>query len=419
MRQILLLTLLYWTANTYAYVVSPDATEVKFSYTAEFQTQSKDPAEKLIERHAEFLFGYLQSPKLVADFGINQRTPGIGAPAWPVDLSLNSDQVDADGMRTLSYRLNGTMLFNKAAAKPLLRAGEYEIIMPYDLDNYYEFECSDWGDENSARYFWYFYNPFHKDCEKLIEAPLAHPVSVKISQLPEGPEHSRAPLKVLRGDNGNGDLFDIVTVNGFDIKSDPSDSGRVAYDDINAWLRGSGFDETVVSRHANRPVYQYDKTVKSRSGEMVHIRVTRLLADTALLNDNVTFAKFFKSAIQSADVFIYAGHSGKDVVFDMADVEKRAGAVEFNAEKQQLFFFDACSGYSYYMSVFDGKKDPGTLSVLSHGLPTMFGFEHAMHKALLRYLFDMKEDQPEWNAIVTDMNKSLRGMTFLLNLKSN
>ena len=401
--------------STSATVLSPTSREVNFTYTASFKTTKTDSAQSLMTLHAQYLFGYMQAADLSKGYGLNMLNPGLGAPAWPPQVNLVDETREHNGVRVLTYQLSGVLLLQNRVADEVLKNGYWDVILPYDLDNYYEFKCSEWGSENSPDGFWYFYNPFHAGCQKLIEAPLANGVRVRITPMPSVDPHLAANLEDLRGDNGNGELFEIVTANGFAKNAKPNDQGRLAYEAVNDWLRGSGFAETQISRFKNRPVFQYDKIVKSPSHGNVHIRVTRLLADTGLADDTVTFAKFFKNAIESADVYIYAGHAGPEAMFNIEEIEKHAGKVHFNHGKHQLFFFDACSGYSYYLNIFDGQKNRGTLDVLTYGLPSMFGYEHSTHKALLKYLFNMGNDHPEWMDIMNSMEKPLRGMTFMLN----
>ena len=47
-----------------------------------------------------------------------------------------------------------------------------------------------------------------------------------------------------------------------------------------------------------------------------------------------------------------------------------ASPIQFNRKKHQIFLFDSCSSYSYYLGMFDGKKDPGTLAVMTSGPKT-------------------------------------------------
>uniref|UniRef100_UPI002739AC15 hypothetical protein n=1 Tax=Klebsiella pneumoniae TaxID=573 RepID=UPI002739AC15 len=98
--------------------------------------------------------------------------------------------------------------------------------------------------------------------------------------------------------------------------------------------------------------------------------------------------------------------------------------IEFNRAKHQIYLFDACSSYSYYLGMFDGKKDPGTLAVMSNGLESQFGYELPMTKHLYTDLFDLRHatltnDDLTWGELLGDFERPLRGNTFLLNVDIN
>jgi hypothetical protein len=290
-------------------------------------------------------------------------------------------------------------------------------MLPYDLDNYYDKNCVAEGEPNGQSGFSYFFDPYLPGCQALATSPLAKDLIVTLRPADQVNEDLLADLSGVRGDNGNGSLFQITTVTGFADKGGRGDDGRASFTELNDWLEAQGFEKSVVQKYKNRPIYQFDKDILTPEHHPVHIRVTRLLANTDLDGELVTFSKFFKEAIQDADVIVYAGHSGSAFVLDPKDIEKHAGKLQFTRDKQQIYFFDACSGYSYYSPMFLNRKTPGTTNILSFGLTSQFGYEHAMHKAFYRYLFDFKEDHPSWYGMMIDMEKVLRGMTFMLNLE--
>ncbi len=415
MKHIILSVILLFCGWAQAYVISPTSLEVRFSYQAEFQTRDTKPAPDMLVKHAEFLFGYMQANGLTAGTGINHRTPGIGAPAWPPQLTVISES-EVEGLRTIRYQAQGVMLINKAFAVQPLRTGQWEIFLPYDYDHYYDKDCATEDEDNTQDGFWYFYDPFKKHCDHLVQAPLAHSVMVAIAPAAPVDETLTADLETLRGDNGNGDGFEIVTVTGFNATKKKSDEGRVSFDQLNQWFLDQGFEKTVLKKFKDRPVFLFEKDFVNANGKTIHVKVTRLLAITDMDKKLVTFAKFFKDAMENADVVMYAGHSGSGATLEMKDIEAKAGPVHLNRSKQQVYFFDACTGYSYYLPLFDGRKDPGSLHVLTYALTSQFGFEHATHKAFFRYLLNFKDDHPSWTQMMIDIERSLRGMTFMLNL---
>lgn len=397
-----------------AVVLSPSSVEVKFSYTAEFQTAQGGEGIGLIDTHAQHLFGLFQSPALVAESRLAAETGGVAAPKLPLSFQIVSDRRKG-GVRTIQYRASGLLLANKKLARRVLAAGEWAITMPFDLDVFFDEKCTD-EHYNTLEDFWYFYDPYRKGCSHLREAPLARDVVLKIKEAPQADADASASFADLRGDNGNGELFEIVTINGFsEDAANRRDEGRVSFNARNKWLREQGFSETPIARYDNRPVFRYEKTVTTREGRPVVIRFTRLLAETSVTSKNVTFAKFFKAAVEGADVVIYAGHSGLGGNLDIASLEEKAGKFEFNANKKQLFFFDGCSTYSYFLSVFEERKTKGKIDIMTNGLSSYFHSEGPTHDALYRSLLDPNAD-PKWSQVLKDMDEELGGSTYMLNV---
>jgi len=416
MKSLAFILLFALSFSSQAAVLSPNAVEVRFAYAAEFQTTDTADAVTLADNHAQHLFGYLQSPTTVFTYRINQDTPGAGAPRLPLSYEILKNK-KKDGVRTIAYKVSGVMLLNKKMAKKLLEKGTWDITLPYDLDQFYDEKCTD-EHYNTYGDFWYFYDPFRQGCEFLRKAPLAAAVTVKIAPLKNYITDAESNLDKIRGDNGNGELFQITTINGFsEDAKDPQDDGRVSFEEVNEWLRHQGFKETIVARYMNRPIHQFEKTVRAQDGSTVQVRITRLLAETAMASKNVTFAKFFKAAVKDADVIIYAGHSGLGGNLDIGSLEEKSGPLEFHPKKHQIFFFDGCSTYSYYLSMFESQKSKSKLDILTNGLSSYFAYEAPIHIEFLKHLVDVN-DNPSWNQILQDMEKPLDGMTFMLSVGS-
>ncbi len=411
-----------------AQVISPSSIEVKFELVSEFHTQAKSASRKLVLEQAKHLFGYMQNPGIAASFGLNKRIAGIGAPRWEPEFEILYEK-NGGGMRTISYRMRGLFLLNKEVATDLLRRREWRIEMPYDLDNFFNAACTD-SEHDQKEEFWYFNDVFRRGCEQLRTEPLAKSVTVFIAPAPPVPANLTADLARLRGNNGNGDLFEIFAINGFDESSkNQHDDGRVNYEAMNGWFREQGFAETTLSKFKNRPIHLFEKTLRRSDGSELRVQVTRLLAETDLdQSRNVSFAKFLKKGLETADVVIYEGHSGLGVNLDLEAIEqqlllskdKKVGEhIEFNRSKHQLFFFDSCSSYSYYLGMFAGRKDKGTLAVLTNGLASLFGFEVPMTKHLYRQLINVNNDNQNWSDFLEDLEIPLRGNTFQLNVDVN
>lgn len=401
-----------------ALVVSPSAKEVEFEYEAEFKSDALGLARDQASLQAMHLFGYMQNPEIVRAWSLDRRLFGIGAPAWEPLIEVRSIQEGTDGARLIRYHARGRMIMAKPVADGLAAVGLWRITLPFDLDNFYDPKCSQQTPPGPGS-FWYFYNPFAKGCDYLREAPLARDVIVKISAV-AAPEDLPANLDQFR-ESPDDDVFLIVGINGYDEGPKTKDDvGREGFEAMNEWFRDQGFSETVISRFRDRPVHQFDKVLRKNDGSFVKVRLLRLLAVTELAGDHVTFAKFLKKNIRAADVVIFGGHSGSGAEMQLSEIEARAGGrFDLDPDKKQLFFFDACSSYSYFRELFADRKNPGTMSVLSNGIESLFGYEVWQTKHLYRILFDVDNNSYTWNQIIERVETPLRGNTFLLNLYIN
>lgn len=420
MKTPILLVASLFACSAGATVISPSSTEVNFSFESEFQTSLDEETSEAIDDQASYLFGYMQNPEIVEQWNINHRIFGIGAPAWSPKYTVLA-QSEKDGVRTIRYRAEGRMLLLKAVADQLIQAGHWDITMPYDVDDFYDKKCAD-KEFPGRNDFWYFGDPFRPGCESLREADLAKPVTVMIKAIPGVPTDRNADLDELRVDNGH-DLFQITTINGFDDGSGkPGDDGRKNYEAMNKWFISRGFSDTFLSKYKERPIHQFDKTVTRGDGRKIHIRLTRLLAQTELEgNHDVTFSKFFEKMVTDSDVIIYEGHSGLGVNIDLNGLEKRAGIGKSKIlrNKRQLFLFDSCSSYSYFLGMFDGLKDPGKLNVLTNGVESLFGYEIPETKHLYDILLDINNNDYTWLDIINELEKPFRGATFMMNVFIN
>lgn len=412
----LVVFLMSLTIQLFAKVLSPTATELNVKFTAEFITQSQDMAESLIQSHYQHVFGYFHSKSILREFQINaKKNEGIGAPAIALNLLKVQDRQSKDysGYRHIKYTAQGEFLFLNSVAEQLQAQKKWNITLPFDLDAFYKESCTD-SYYSSFGDFWYYYDPFRRGCDFLRESPMAETVELQFASSQSVSRGAMIDLPKLWGDNGNGELFEIVTINGFATEyKDQNDDGRWAFEEMNQHFRDLGFSEKQVARYENRPVVQFDKIYLNHENQTVHVRVTRLLAETSISKKNVTFAKFFKKAVEKADVLIYAGHSGLGGNLNPAELEKKSGPLVFNKNKKQIFFFDGCATYSYYLKSFANKTSG--LSILTNGLSSLFETEAFVHQQFLNFVLDFKQDY-SWMQLMESMDAVLNGSTYMLNV---
>lgn len=417
MKKFVLFTLLMSsTLELFAAVLSPSSTELNVKFTAEFITQAEDSAESLIQSHYQHVFGYFHSKTVLREFQINaKKNEGIGVPAIALNLLKVQDRPSKEfaGYRHIKYTAEGEFLFLNSVAEQLLIKKQWSMTLPFDLDAFYKESCTD-SYYNSYGDFWYYYDPFRRGCEFLLEEPMAKSVQLIFSSTKALERESMIKLPKIWGDNGNGELLDIVTINGFATEyKNHNDEGRWAFEEMNQYFRDLGYSERQVARYQNRPVIEFKKSYLDKNNKQVHVRVTRLLADTSISKKNVTFAKFFKKAIERADVLVYAGHSGLGGNLNPTELEKKSGPLVFNKNKKQIFFFDGCATYSYYLKSFANKNPQ--LSILTNGLSSLFETETYVHQQFFNYILNFQQDH-SWIQLMESMDSVLNGSTYMLNV---
>lgn len=402
-----------------AQVLGPSTSEVNFNYTAEFLTDDNEStAETLAEEHSKYLFGVFHSTALIEKYGLSQDfVGGIGSPKDQQKIKILNFQSTEDGRTQVRYRVWGKILLHKIVAEKALAEGELVVPLPADLANIYDQDCTD-SHYNSFGDYWYFWDPLTKEsCQKLSKPPYSNRIHIKIEATKQPSKDTMARLDLLRADNGNGKLFSVYVIHGFaESPKDPDDDGRINFLQLNTFLKASGFKEKVDRKTSTRPLYTYTKSMVLADGNEIDVEVKHLLVETGIESKSVTFAKFFKEAVENADVIVYEGHSGLGGNLDIPSLEEKAGKYKFNQKKRQIFFFDSCASYSYYLGNFSAEKTKSKIDVLTNGLSSYFHLAQPVLEGLLDALFNQKQMDMKWFDILKDMEAPLDGGSFLLNV---
>lgn len=390
LRSSVALTLLLFTSLARAQVFGPSATEVRFNYTTSFVTSDDESsAEEVAALHVQHLYGVMTTPELTRHFGLNpEKVGGIGVPRSDWRVFVKNDSIN-NNRREIRYSVSGKVLMHKRVAKHLLESGELRLPLPAEIDNFYDRNCTD-AHYNSLGDFWYFWNPYRKGCEYLGRAPFAQQVAIRINSTSQPDTSVKARLDLLRGDNRNGSEFLIYAVHGFSESSKKeSDEG---------------------------PEHIFELPLALPDGTEILVRVRSLLIDTSLESKSSAFAKSFKAAVEEADVIFYAGHSGLGGNLDIPSLEEKAGEFQIDPKKRQLFFFDSCSSYSYFLEPFRSTKTKSKIDILTNGLASYFHTSPATTRALFDVLLDETILDQSWQSIMKSMEKPLEGGSYLLNV---
>lgn len=415
MKLLISLTLLF-SVFAQAQVLGPSVQEVNFQYSAEFITSEDLDAESLAQDHANYMFGLLQSPELVRQYGLDyDLVGGIANPRSLMTIRVQSVKETSDGRTAIRYSAWAPLLMHKKAAARALREGQIVLPMPVDMDDIYDKKCTDPHYESFGDY-WYFWNPYQAGCDYLLRSPYTKQVALKIKPGRQVNEDVNVRLDLLRGDNGNGELFSIYVIHGFNESADAKDDGRLNFEELNEYLRGAGFVESIERKNPKRPLYTYTKELRIRGGQKVQVEVKHLLVDTDLESRGTTFAKFFKEAVYSADVIVYGGHSGLGANLDIPSLEEKAGKFKFNSKKRQIFYFDSCSSYSYYLESFAAEKTKSKIDVITNGLSSYFETSQSVLEGLFESLLTERSTDLKWMSVLRAMEEPLDGGSYLLSV---
>jgi hypothetical protein len=413
MKSAVLFLVLLISSFSWAQVLGPSSEEVKFSYKAEFVSEDTETdVQELAHAHADYLFGVMHSTELTESFGLNwDKVGGIGSPHSEIQIRILS-KFRSNGSLLVKYIAHGKLLLHKKVAQKTLVQKSLPVHLPYDMANVYDASCTDEHYDSEGDY-WYFWNPYREGCEHLTEEPLTKRVSLEISKGPKAKTDAMARLDLVRGNNDNGDVFSIYVIHGFNEDTSDNDDGRINFDEFNEYLREENFNEKILRKTENRPLHLFTKALRLENGKTINVEIRNLLAHTEIDRKTKTFAQFMREAVYHADVIFYAGHSGLGGNLDIASLEEIAGKFVFNAKKKQIFFFDSCSSYSYYLSPFAAEKTKAKIDIMTNGLASYFHTTEATTKAFFSSLLTPKNDL-SWLEILTAMEKPLHGGSYLL-----
>lgn len=405
--------------SSQAQVISPSGQEINFSVSS-IMTASRDQnltAKEQVQFHVSHLFGLFHSPELITKFKLDPSLiDGIGAPQSDMEIKIISQNIISANKVRISYQAKGKMLLQKKVAQYFLNKKSLAFPLPVDPYEIYREECTD-EHYTSFGDFWYFYDAYRAGCESLLKPPLAQDVQFDFSAVAARKTELSPRLDLLRGNNDNGSVFSIAVIHGYSNGWNiPKDDGKLNYNQLNDYLKRQKFVRKTLYTNTTHPQDVFSKNITLANGKTIEVQINHILVETTISSKTVSFAKFFRDAVATADVIVYSGHSGLGMNLDIPMLEQKAGTFEFNPKKRQIFFFDSCASYSYYLTTFSAQKTRAKIDVVTNALSSFFMTGEGVLESFFGVLLDPNIEDMPWIEILTRMEKSMNGITSLINV---
>jgi hypothetical protein len=373
------------------------------------QEPQRSRMRSVIELQIQHMFGaFTEHPEYVKNPGIIQ---GRNEP------QISSAQINRTaGTARINYSYTDKVVFKKR----LMAGGPTKIkfVLPRDPQTIYqkgipagssENKCTD-EHYNTEGDFWYFWNPKKPGCplkkDDLVE------VTADLTPIPN--TKSTYPYYAqLLGDNGNGRTVKVVYLVGIDENFRAGDLGRQTFNEAFSLLKQEGFKAGPggTARKKNLTLKKPDFDVE----------LTLTLVDPG----SDAFVRAAADGLETADVFIYDGHSGLGGYLEIDRFVQTLGrSLKLPVSKNQIFYFNGCSTFAYYNADYFALKktaqDPDgrtNLDVITTSIGATFDIGARHDVALIGGLFGGKK--PSWQNIMDQIYKVDRTQTALTHVNGD
>lgn len=319
-----------------------------------------------IDYQLSFLIGHFQSKSFTKAF----RYPGVLGDKKT--LTVKSISPAAGGRQLVSYTFYGKVNFQTTAFSftPDVRVPLRLPLNPYTIYAQAvvsgKSRCSD-EHYNSEGDFFYFWDTDQPGCPLRRSNPYVLEFEGGMTKLENTkstyPEYDRLYSQ---------EKLSISVIVGFINGVNPSrlskkDEGYASFTQLGQKLSEAGFNLTAQGREGINHLQTYQKQLTNAFGVQQTITLNLILADSET-DANGTFTKRFKWALENSQIVAYDGHSGLGGYLDIVRFP-RLRLPNF----YQIFFFNGCSSYPYYNSMYFASKSGGSknLEILTAGLPTL------------------------------------------------
>lgn len=358
---------------------------IEFDHEVQYDSQTTR-ASVAIEEQIRYLFGPMQFDAHF-DRSIVPAAPKNDHEIFNIEIR----EVGTGSLRVATYTYSGTALVSSRAGNTLqIKLPVNPATLPMTGGD----PCTD-GHYRSAVDYWYYWSPLRPGCMlnegtdyKTVQARVAR----RANTVRTYPEYER-----LKDSNG---VIAISVFFGLADKRGAHHPERIKNGDLNTWAAQSylmsrdqlltgGYKRTARTGGED-PAYFFERFEKKKGGTT--IRVAMYFGETGLNDLNVSgFHKLFKEAIETRSVILYHGHSGLGSNLHLPRLSMRLGEISLPKDRYQIIFFNGCTSYPYYASMYFNAKasrvDPkGTknLDIVTNG---MEGYFEAMGRLNRKFIY--------------------------------
>lgn len=380
--------------------VASKSKEATLSFDGEVRFSSRKPpalqdASDKIEAQVIHMFGSMAMMARKAVPKENHRITAVTVKV--VDAATN--------LYSASYRYEGTVAIEHGP-------DSYEVLLPINPDTIFEesrvgsfYPCTD-SHYNTKDDFWYFWSPSRSGCQlkrdQHYKAFVAKITPGKTPQLEKSyPEYARlvdsngeVQIVVLHGLYEAGGGWEPRTSQDHDAVSTRRVLEQIQEMGFKPVKRWKEADFTAfLARHSTQPpalnkimggepfslpyVEDFEKVYPSGS-RYKKMKLRMFFGETGIDERSTAFHYLFKDALESASLMIYTGHSGLGGHLDLDTITRiNRFKVNFNPNKYQIYFFNSCTSYTYYNTMyFKPKRTPQdtvgskSLDIFTNGLAT-------------------------------------------------
>jgi len=369
----------------------------------------KDEMLETIKHQIQHMFGaFTEHPGFI-------RNPGIiKGHGIPVITSAEIDQ--SQGTVRVNYSYDDKVVFKKGIMKD--GPTTIQFVLPKDPSTIYAKGFRRNGKVNKCTHehynsegdFWYFWNPKKDDCPIKSEDL----VKVKAAIIPIPNTKLTYPYyeKIL-GDNGNGRELKVVYLVGVDENFKKGDLGRLSFNDSIELLQKHGFILAPGGKARNKVLTfntpDYDVNL-----------------EISLVNPGSdAFVEVAADGLETADLFVYSGHSGLGGYLSVERFEAELGRkLKLPKNKSQIFYFNGCSTFSYYNHDFFALKktanDPEgrtNLDVVTTAIGATFDVGARHEIELITSI--TSGARPSWQTILDNIYRIDRSQTALTHVNGD